>query len=593
MTLRARPHVARNRRRSASLLLALTLAGSPLPLLAESNAGDAAPPPPAQPSAVDNGAQPGESHADSGQPRLRYRVVIDAPDPLRNTLTQSVDLVRWQDYADMNDDLFDRLAHDAVDQARDAAATEGYFDPQVSVDVDRTTQPATVALRVVPGTPTRVREVAVDVTGPALADVQYGQPAIGKLRDAWLLQREAIFRQTDWDAAKKHAIDALAATAYPASKLIDSRADINPEAHAADLSIAIDSGPQFHFGEFRIKGLERYDEALVRNYSDIARGQVYTLAALDQYMRRLNGTGYFASVHAAIDTAAADPADAPVDVNVIEAPPRRIEAGIGFSTDTAFRGNVNYRDVNFASRALQFSVDADVESLQQTLALRLVQPPDAKGWSTAWSTSIGHTDISGLETNSANAGVRRISLDERNQWQYGAAFVYDQDRASNDGQIANAHAVFLDVQRDWRRVDDLLSPTRGWVTVLQAGVGVPALSSEGFFRAIGQFAAWYPLGTSNQLFFRAEGGAVLAHTREDVPSSLLFRTGGDKTLRGYAFESIGLQQGDVTLPTRFYSLASVEATHWLNDTFGVATFVDAGDAFDTVNSARIAVGLLF
>ena len=78
--------------------------------------------------------------------------------------------------------------------------------------------------------------------------------------------------------------------------------------------------------------------------------------------------------------------------------------------------------------------------------------------------------------------------------------------------------------------------------------------------------------------------------RDEVPSSLLFRTGGDTTVRGYAFESLGLRQGDATLPGRYYTVGSVEATHWFAQSWGVATFVDAGDAFDRPADARIAVG---
>ncbi|HVO88374.1 MAG TPA: BamA/TamA family outer membrane protein, partial [Casimicrobiaceae bacterium] len=461
---------------------------------------------------------------------------------------------------------------------------------EVEAKVDRSTEPRTVTLRVVPGTPTRVNDVNISVSGPAAADAQYGQPTISKLRDEWLLKREDIFTQTRWDDAKQRAVKTLGATGYPAARLESSKAAIDPDAHQADVSVGIASGPQFRFGEFRIKGLERYSEELVRNYSGIHQGDVYTLVALDQYLRRLNGTGYFASVHAAVDVEASDPDAAPVDIAVIEAPPKRIEAGIGFSTDTQYRGNVSYRDVDFAGHALQFSFDTRVESKLQNVNVRIVQPPNVAGWSTAWSALAERTDISGLITQTATAGVRRISLDERNQWQYGLALVDDEQRASNDGGIANAHAMYVDVERDWRRVDDLLSPTRGYVTIVQAGVGVPAVSSEAFFRLVGKFETWHPLGTSNELYYRAEAGAVFAKTRDDVPSSLLFRTGGDKTVRGYAFESLGLQQGDVTLPTRYYAVTSVEVTHWINDTFGVAGFVDAGDAFDNASTARVAVG---
>ena len=58
---------------------------------------------------------------------LRYRVVIEAPAPLRDTLAASVDLIRWQGYDEMTASLFDALRAKAIDQAKEAAATEGFF----------------------------------------------------------------------------------------------------------------------------------------------------------------------------------------------------------------------------------------------------------------------------------------------------------------------------------------------------------------------------------------------------------------------------------------------------------------------------------
>ena len=93
---------------------------------------------------------------------------------------------------------------------------------------------------------------------------------------------------------------------------------------------------------------------------------------------------------------------------------------------------------------------------------------------------------------------------------------------------------------------------------LFAGGGVPGVSTRTFGRVRGRFAAWIPLGKDNELNFRAEGGAVLAGSRDGIPSKLLFRTGGSTTVRGYDFESLGVQEGDAIVPGRYYAVASVD-----------------------------------
>ncbi len=192
-------------------------------------------------------------------------------------------------------------------------------------------------------------------------------------------------------------------------------------------------------------------------------------------------------------------------------------------------------------------------------------------------------------TQTATAGVRMISLDERNQWQYGAA--YYADRQEPTGQPADdSHALYVDVERAWRRVDDLAAPSQGWIALAQVGAGIPGASTRGFERVVLRTALWQPINREWSFTARAEAGAVFAASRTGIPSALLFRTGGDTTVRGYAFESLGIQRGDAILPARYYGVASVEVTRWFSDVWGIAAFVDAGNAFDDWSDFDVAVG---
>jgi translocation and assembly module TamA len=82
----------------------------------------------------------------------------------------------------------------------------------------------------------------------------------------------------------------------------------------------------------------------------------------------------------------------------------------------------------------------------------------------------------------------------------------------------------------------------------------------------------------------------VSRTRQGIPSSFLFRTGGDQTVRGYAFESLGVKQGDAVVGGRYLAVASVEHTHWFGASWGLAGFVDAGNAWDRGTPFHAAVG---
>jgi translocation and assembly module TamA len=535
-------------------------------------------------------AQAGRPAGEARRDAFRYRAEVRAPTGFLAALTEHVDLLRWQDFADMSLPLFERIVREAPAQARAVADVLGYFSAEARVTVDRSTDPALVTLLLEPGAPVRVSSVRIDFDGSISSDSPAGPAAIARARAGWRLERGEVFRQDDWEAEKRRVLETVRASRYASATISRSEAFVDPDAGSAALSVDIASGPPFRFGEIRVRGLTRYPESLVRNFSTFEPGQPFSQETLDTYLRRLNATAYFASVQGAIDADPANADAAPVDVSVIEAPTRRLEFGIGYSTDTEFRGNLSWRDVNLDNRGLQFSLDGRLETRIRTLAARFVRPPTESGWRDSFGAEAERTDIENLVTRTAIVAARRQSIDERRQWAFGVAY-YDDEQRPVGAENTNAHALFIDGSWTRRDVDDLISPTRGTTFMVQAGVGPPGVSSREFTRAIVRFQAWRPVGRANDLSLRAEAGAVFAKSREGVPSALLFRTGGDNTVRGYAFQSLGVEDGSAIVPGRYYALASAEATRWFGENWGAALFVDAGNAADEPSDlAKLKVG---
>ena len=518
-----------------------------------------------------------------------YRVEISAPAPVKAAVERSLDLVRWQSYAEITPEFFDLLVADARSQARDAAQAQGYFSAVVTSDIDRSTTPATVRLRIEPGEPTTVASVDLIVVGTAVLGDSVASELVERIRKDWSLPKGAVFRQADWTAAKIGAVQVFAVDRYAAARLVESRADVDPETHTAVLSITIDSGPPFRFGALDVTGVQKYSESLVRNLATFASGEPYTAEALQIFLRRLNGSGYFASAQATVEAEPAQADAAPVHLRVIEAPEKKISAGAGFSTDTLYRAQLSYDDFNRNNDGLRFHADVDAEAKIQSATLRWTLPPRVPQYTDTYSANVAHTDISGLRTNELTAGWRRKTAAERDQISYGLAFYASQQMPTN-AESANAHALLFEYGRTWRNVDDLLSPTRGYAVNAQIGAAPPGVSTAALGRGIVQFAAWLPVDTKTTFLFKAEAGAVAARSARDVPIALLFRTGGDTTVRGYAFDSLGPRIGDATVGGRYYAIGSAEVVRWVADTWGVAVFADAGNAADRVPDLKPVYG---
>jgi translocation and assembly module TamA len=529
------------------------------------------------------------ARAQAPGPFVKYRVEIDAPRALVDTLRSGLDLYRWQGYETMTPELLQRLMTEAEAEARDILAANGYFSPKVSATLDTAAQPQVVRLAVEPGEPTRVTGVDVRLTGAISGDGAQEEAMLARVRADWLLPIGAVFTQADWDRTKRRAVEVVSERLYAGARIAASEARIDPELRTADLAVTIDSGPPLRFGALRITGVARHDETRVTNLWTFAPGDPYDREKLERFQRRLVATGYFASVQVDADPSAAEGSEVPVRVSLIEGPRRRLELGLGYSTDTKFRGSVDWRDNDVFARDWRLRINANLETVQQWAEVAFDLPERPSGWADTVGVRWKATDIENLKTDEWRVGARTTAVDERSRPAFGAAYIASRQTPSGSPP-EDVYASFLDYVHTWRTTDNILSPRRGWVAQTELGGGVPGISTKGFGRVIGRLAWFVPLGIANELAFRAEAGAVLASSRDGIPESLLFRTGGATTVRGYNFESLGVTQGEAVVGGRYLAIVSGEYTRWVWEGIGLAAFVDAGNARDEISGFRFALG---
>ncbi len=519
---------------------------------------------------------------------IAFKVSIEAPPPLQRAIERGLDIRSWEGFEYVTPELLDQLVETSQQRTRDVLETEGYFEAEVDARIDTSVEPRLVTIRVRPGEPARIASVVVEFTGPATED-----PALAarlqRIRAGWLLPAGAIFRQEDWTRAQSGLVADLASESFAAARMTSSLARVEANLREVNLRVEVDSGPPFFFGDISILGLQRYPPGLVHNFAPFSPGTPYSMELLRRFERRLAVTGYFASVHAVLDTAPEAAGAAQVTVALIEAMPRRIDVNLGFSTDTRLRFGVAYSDNDFLERALRLRTDLRIESLRQGLTAGIERPPSRSGWIDAYSAAVLRTDIQDLETEEWTLAAQRRRLDERNQPAFGIEWTTERQEPRG-APASNSFATVLGYQHTWRSVDDLLSPTRGWVLRVNAGVAPPGISS----RAFGQLLAsgtWYvSVSPRDDLRFRADAGWIVSDTSADIPQHFLFRTGGDTSVRGYEYQSLGVEVGDAIVGGRYMGVGSAEYTRWIGESWGVAGFVDAGNATDDIDDFRLAIG---
>lgn len=465
----------------------------------------------------------------------------------------------------------------------DLLATEGYFNPQIRID-----RGAGKDWKVViePGARATISEVTLDFEGEIAGA---GDDGVRALREGWRLPVGEPFRQAAWDAAKQQLLDTVSAHRYAAAHIVQSRAEVDPDAATARLSLTLDSGPAFYLGELQVEGLEALPEDLVRRYSTLKPGAPYDRDALLAFQSGLQNTPHFASVVVDIDRDPALAAAVPVRVQVAEAKPKTLGFGGGFSTNTGYRVEASYRDVNLLRRGWELGTGLRLEQRRQSLYADVFLPPEGQRRD-SFGALIDRSNVEGLKIGSEAVGVARKTV--RGDIETQLALRLQRERVQPDGARASEHNT-LTANWTWirRAVDDLLDPRSGNVMEFQVGGGSSiALSDQNFVRLYGRLVHYRPVGERDVLILRAEGGATLAPSRDGIPQDFLFRTGGAQTVRGYAYQSLGVREGSATVGGRYLGVMSAEYVRWFRPDWGAAVFVDAGDATDDRRNFDLRTG---
>ncbi|USX15132.1 autotransporter assembly complex protein TamA [Oxalobacteraceae bacterium OTU3CAMAD1] len=584
---------------------------------------DQAPAPAAAPAEVQAAPQP-EAKPASPAPLvstgIKYTVNIDAPDELEELLEKNLDLMRFRGNARMTREQLFRLVRTTPEQIRTLVATAGYYSPEVSVKLDRDATPLVVQVTVAAGEPVRVGEVEIVLQGfppnpEQRASNQFNPDA---LRGTWALKRGEIFRQDDWEASKRALLRQVVQTRYPRAQLLESQATIDPESRQANLRVVLDSGPELRFGELRIEGLKRYPESVITNLNPIDPGDYYSEAALQSYQSRLQDTGYFSSVEVSADMSAilneqleaaaatapppgADPAAAaaaavpmprsdnaasmaplPLLVRVTENKRKNVSAGLGYSTNTGNRASLTYDDL--AIFGLRLKSALTLETKRQTARGDFYFPVTSDGYNHSIGASYERSDIEGEVTAVTSVAAKRAwgtPLLERSI----SLELLSETKTVQGQESVTSKSLPLTYATTWRKVDNLLMPTKGYALNAQVGGALlPILTDEAFVRAYTRGIYYLPLNTTSNIILRAEVGALGSRSKVGVPAVYLFRAGGDQSVRGYAYQELGVKQGDATVGGRYLATASAEYQYWFKPQYGAAVFYDAGNAGDSFSA---------
>ena len=557
-----------------------------------------------------------ESSQDSATPTTEvhgaqaFTLTVRAPDHLREVLEKHLELQRFRELPDLQANELTQLLGSADANAREMLGALGYFSPQIRIDSEPlppgSEAPYSVVLTVEPGPQTQVNDVQLHFKPVADGTAApRRQNDLERVERSWALPPGETFTQKAWDSAKSEGLRSLQRRRYPTASISDSRADIDADQNRAALSVTYDTGPAFRFGPLHFTGGERYDTDGARRIARLPVGAEYSETELLDAQQRLASSGYYDAVFLTLDTQTNTPEAAPVTAQVREAKLQKVVFGVGVSTDSGARLSVDHihnRLPWLGWRAVsKVAVDRDAKLLDT----EWVALPDESNWRWFAGAQIKREVTGSYEVNSARlrGGMAQSTknIDRNYYLQY--------DAANAQGENAPPESGAISINYGWtgRYFNNNTNPSRGYGLGLELGVGTTLRNQrDPFVRTRARWQTFIPMGKvevaegqsrNTRLALRAEGGAVIAREGAQIPVTMLFITGGDTTVRGYGYRTLGAYTSNNQLyGGRYLAVLSAEwqrpivvrgdVSNWES-----AVFIDAGSVSDSLSQLDPKVGV--
>ncbi|WP_041744311.1 BamA/TamA family outer membrane protein [Comamonas testosteroni] len=554
----------------------------------------------------------------SGPPA--FTLEVDAPKQVRALLEQHLELKRFRHQPDLQRRELTRLLGATDANVRELIGTLGYFSPTVTVELTDTPEeeaPRKVVVKVDPGPPTIIEKSEVRFTGVNASD-ELGTSQRLQIEETWPLQSGEQFSQSAWSSAKSGGLKELQKRRYPLARIDTSLADVDADTNKAQVSVSYDPGPAYTFGPLQIDGAERYDPVRTARIARLPEGREYDLQSMLDAQQRLVSSGYYDSVFLSLADSpqqAATEAErdeqrknqgaaitSPVIAKVREAKLQKWVFGVGLSTDTGPRLSIDHTYNKVPGLNWRAVSKLQLDRKNPLISTQLVGLPGEDLWRWFASGKLERAPAGDFYTNSAQMRFGRSKAEDRIE--RNLYLQYDYAKTQGAGAPPGASSLLANYGWTARYFDNNLLPTSGFGLALEAGTGTTLTPQRSpFGRLTGRWLSLIPLGERDEetrrhsrLQIKAGVGAVMAKKDVDLPTTIMFLTGGDNTVRGYGYQSIGARTDNGrVIAGRYLAMGSVEWQRPITikgntQDFEHAVFIDAGTVGDDINRLYTRVG---
>jgi translocation and assembly module TamA len=480
------------------------------------------------------------------------------------------------------------------DEVRRALEPYGYYDARVQSEVQRDAGSVVVVLTVSPGEPVLVVDSQIGIDGAAREDATVGkaiarfEPPVGARLDHRL-----------YEASKLAVQRRLLERGYFDAELIEHRIEVTRLAREARLRLRWDSGRRYRFGKTVFEGAQIRADLLEKTIPHDA-GDVYHQREMLELHQRLTDLDYFGYIDVRPDTEAADGEQVPIRVAVTPGKRSVYTAGLSYGTDSGagVQLGLERRWVNDRGHKLGAQIDYAQRRESFGLTYRIPAFAWAEGW---YAFGANRRDE---ESDSVRSRITELVAQRTGRvrgWNLALGFNVRNEAFEFGDQPANApqgvllgerRLVYPSLLAERKVADDELFPRRGFLLRGEFKLGHGAIGSQtDFAQFLFDAKLIRAVGEKQRLLLRGQFGRTFTDEFAELPPSLRFFAGGDRSIRGYGYQEIGPRLGDEVIGGKHLLTGSIEFERMFSPQWGGALFVDAGDAYSDRDSFRVRTGV--
>jgi len=478
----------------------------------------------------------------------------------------------------------------AQEQAQRASQALGYYQARIDSEVVKGKDGALqLVINVQAGEPIHLRNVTVRVDGPAASLKAFRIPKSAALTSG------AVLNHGHYEDAKRLILNQASRYGFFSGRFTQQRLSVDPAAGVADIDLVYDSGPRYSLGKVSFSGNAPFDDDLLRRMVPFKEGTPYDSELIAELNQAMQASGYFEGVRVDAAPTAAVGQSIPVTVALDTRKPRTMGLGLGYSTDVGPRGKANWTRHWVNPQGHSYGIESELSAPRQNVGLWYDIPLDppltdklryAGGYQyeeIAGTDSLSKLLTVGPEWHSRlpSGWERVISL----KWQR------EEYRLGDDSGLSTL--LMPGISYSFLRSDNRIDPHNGYRLQFDAQVAKEGLMSDSnLLHGNVLLKGLTTLGQNHRLLGRVQFGGNATNGYKSIPPSLRFFAGGDQSVRGYDYQTLSPENSDGDrIGGRYMVAGSVEYQYSIAEKWRVATFVDQGNSFNTLNLPSLKTGV--